>query len=122
MSIEQPASSGSSVVGTLDTGDIQKTRQVAITSLHITLSFLPTYAAQANPTPEQKREGVALARDVLDYMFAHREEFDPRLPSVRAGLRGLEKILTQSEDVHRLTELSDYLAGVEKKMAETQKP
>ena len=55
-------------------------------------------------------------------MLAHREEFDPRLPSVRMGVRGLQKILTQPEDVRRLTELSDYLAGVEKKMGETFKP
>ena len=58
----------------------------------------------------------------MDYMLAHREEFDPRLPSVRMGVRGLQKILTQPEDVRRLTELSDYLAGVEKKMGETFKP
>lgn len=107
---------------TLDTGDIRKTRQIAMTSLHVTLSFLPTYAAQAHPTAEQRQEELALARGVLDYMLAHREEFDPRLPSVMMGVRGLKKILTQPEDVRRLTELSDYLSGVEKKMGETSKP
>ncbi len=107
---------------TLDTGDISKTRRVAMTSLHVTLSFLPTYAARAHPTAEQKQEEVALARGVLEYMLVHREECDPRLPSVRMGLRGLQKLLTQPDDVRRLTELSDYLAGVEKKMGETSKP
>jgi hypothetical protein len=106
----------------LDTGDIRKTRKIVMTSLHVTLSFLSTYAAQAHPNPEQKQEEVALGRDVLDYMLLHREELDPRLPSVRMGVRGLQKILTQAGDVRRLMELSDYLAGVEKKMAETSKP
>ena len=107
---------------TLDTGDVRKTRHVAITDLHVTLSFLPIYAAQAHPTAEQKQEELTLARGVLDYMLVHREEFDPRLPSVRMGMCGLQKILTQPDDVRRLTELSDYLAGVEKKMSETTKP
>lgn len=107
---------------TLDTGDIRKTRQVAMASLHVTLSSLPTYAAKAQPTVKQKQEELALARGVLDYMLAHREEFDPRLPSVRMGVRGMQKILTQPVDVRRLTELSDYLAGVEKKIGETSKP
>jgi len=107
---------------TLDTGDIRRTRQIAITSVHVTMSSLPDLAAKANATPEQKKEELALARDVLDYMIAHREDFNPRLPSVRMGVRGLQKILTQPEDVRRLTELSDYLAGVEKKLAETGKP
>jgi hypothetical protein len=97
---------------TLDTGDIRKTRQVAMTSLHVTLSFLPTCAAQAHPTAEQKQEELALARGVLNYMLAHREELDPQLPSVQMGVRGLQKILTQPGDVQRLAELSDYLAEV----------
>ena len=106
----------------LDTGDIRKTRQIGMTGLHVTLSFLPTFAAQANPTPEQKQEELALARDVLDYMLAHREELDPRLPTVRMGVRGLQKILAEPEDVRRLTELSGYLVSVEKKISETRKP
>ena len=56
------------------------------------------------------------------YMLRHRDDFDPRLPSVQAGLRGMKKILTEADDVRRLTELTDYLTGVEKKMSETQKP
>jgi len=44
-------------------------------------------------------------------MLAHRDEWDSRLPSVQAGMRGLQKILTEPEDVRRLKELSDYLAA-----------
>jgi hypothetical protein len=106
----------------LDTGDIQKTRRVAMTSLHVTLDALADFAAQAHPTTAQKQETVKLAREVLDYMLVHREDYDPRLPSVRVGVRSLQKILTEPDDVRRLTELSAYLAGVEKKMSETQKP
>jgi hypothetical protein len=106
----------------LDTGDIQKTRRVAITSLHVTLDALADLAGQAHPTAEQKDETVKLAREVLDYMLVHREDHDPRLPSVRMGVRGLQKLLTQPDDVRRLTELSDYLAGVEKTMSEITNP
>lgn len=106
----------------LDTGDITKSKHIAVTSLHVTLSFLPIFAAKSHPTAEQKQEELALARDVLDYMLAHREEFDPRLLSVREGVRGLQKIFTQPEDVRRLKELSDYLTEAEKKMSETTNP
>jgi hypothetical protein len=106
----------------LDIGDIRKTRQVAMTSVHMTLSSLSTLAAQAHPTPQQKLEELTLARDVLDCMLAHRDEFDPRLPSVRVGVRSLQKCLTEPEDARRLKELSDYLAGVEKQMSETPRP
>lgn len=105
----------------LDSGDIRKTRQVAMTSLHVTLSFLPLYSAKAHPTPEQKREELTLARDVLNYMEAHREEFDPRLPSVKAGMRGLREILIAPDDARQVTELSDYFAGVEKAPAGSTK-
>jgi hypothetical protein len=105
----------------LDTGDIRKTRQVAITSLHVTLSWLPELAFQAKPTEEQKREEIVLAQDVLDYMLQHKDEFDPRLPSVRVGVRGLQKILIEPDDVRRCKELSDYLA-VKQKMLEANKP
>jgi len=105
----------------LDTGDIRKTRQVAITSLHATLSWLPELAFQAKPTEEQKREEIVLAQDVLDYMLQHKDEFDPRLPSVRVGMRGLQKILIEPDDVRRCKELSDYLA-VKQKMLEANKP
>jgi hypothetical protein len=83
----------------LDTGDILKTRQIGMASLHVTLSSLSRLTTQAHPTPEQKQEELALARAALDYMLAHREEFDPRLPSVRIGVRALQKILTTPDDV-----------------------
>ena len=122
---EQSFADGSVAMTTLqalDTGDIRKTRRVAMTGLHMTLDELSYLDAHLHPTPEQKQEEVKLAREVLDYMLAHRDDFDSRLLSVRAGMRGLQKILTEPDDVRRFTELSDYLAEVEKKMSETQKP
>ena len=107
---------------TLDSGDIRKTRHVGITGVHVTLWNLTSVTTQAKPTPEQKQEEIALARDVLDYMLEHRDEFYPRLGSVRMGVRALQKILTQEDDVRRLTELVDYLAEVEKELKESSKP
>ncbi|HWY74242.1 MAG TPA: hypothetical protein VN281_01425 [Verrucomicrobiae bacterium] len=107
---------------TLDSGDIQKTKRMMTTQLLVTLDGLPDFAAQTHPTPQQKQEEIKLARDILDYMLKHREDLDPRLPTVRLGVRRMQKILSEPNDVRRLTELSDYFAGVEKKMPETQKP
>jgi hypothetical protein len=108
----------------LDSGDIDKARRMAATPILVDLSFLNfcTTRGIVSPTPEQKQEEVKLARDVLDYMLKHREDFDPRVPSVRSGIGAMQKILTEPYDVRRLKELSDYLAGVEKRLSETQKP
>ena len=106
---------------TLDSGDIAKTRNVAEIPLFVDLDVLPYFAARGHPAIEQKQEMVALARQVLDYMLRHRSEWDPRLPSVQAAVRGLQKILTEPEDVRRLQELSDYFVAAEKKL-ETKKP
>ncbi|MGA3284153.1 MAG: hypothetical protein ABSD57_06820 [Verrucomicrobiota bacterium] len=105
---------------TLDSGDIAKTRQVAMVPVFVDLASLPEYAAKSHPTPEQRQQLVALAREALDYMLAHRREFNPLL--LRNGVGGLQKILTQPEDVRRLKELSDYIADVGKKTSETSKP
>jgi hypothetical protein len=108
---------------TLDTGDVAKTRQIAMIPVFVDISSLPAYAAKSHPTPEQRQELVALARDTLDYLLAHRQEFDTQLPSVQMCVRGLRKILTEPEDAPRLQELSEYLAGREKTMSpDTQKP
>jgi hypothetical protein len=122
---EQSLADGSVTMVTLrslDSGDIRKTKQIGMTSLYVTLEILADAAGHAHPTPEQKQEEIALAREVLGYTLLHRGDIDPRLPSVRIGVHALQKILTAPDDVQRLTELSDYLAGVEKKMSDTTKP
>jgi hypothetical protein len=106
---EQYLADGSVTLSTLHTlGDPHKTQQVVVGSLHMTLDALAYLDQKTQPTPEQKQEEIKLARAVLDYMLAHRDDFDPRLPSVQAGLRAMRKILTEPKDVRRLTELSDY--------------
>lgn len=107
---EQYLADGSVTLTTLHTlGDPHKTQQVVVGSLHMTLDALAYLDQRAHPTPEQKLEEIKLAREVLDYMLAHRDDFDPRLPSVQAGVRGLQKILTEPDDIRRLTQLSDYM-------------
>ena len=93
---------------TLDSGDVAKTRQVGFTPVCVDLSSLPYFASKGHLTTEQRQQMVAVAREALDYMLAHRQEFDGRLPSIQACVRGLRKILTEPEDVRRLDELSDY--------------
>jgi hypothetical protein len=105
----------------LDSGDITKARRVAEIPVFVDSVFLPYYAAKGNPTPEQKQQMVALARQVLNYMQRHKTEWDPRLPTVRAAVNGLQKILTGPEDVRRVQKLSDYFAAAERQLKE-EKP
>jgi hypothetical protein len=93
---------------TLDSGDVAKTRQVAMIPVCVDMSSLPSYAAKSDLTAEQKQELISVARGTLDYLLAHRQEFDGRLSSVQMCVRGLRKILTEPEDVRRLDELTDY--------------
>jgi hypothetical protein len=105
---------------TLDSGDISKTRQEVMIPVIVDLASLPDDAARSHPTSEQRQRMVALAREALDYMLAHRQEFHPRLLSM--DMVALQKILTQPDDVRQLTELADYIAATKKKMSETSKP
>jgi hypothetical protein len=93
---------------TLDSGDIAKTRQVAMIPIYVDMASLPDYAAKSHLTAEQTQELTAVARGTLDYLLAHRKEFDGRLLTVQMCVRGLRKLLTEPEDVRKLTELSDY--------------
>ena len=105
---------------TLDSGDISKTRQEAMIPVFVDLASLPDDAANSHPTSEQRQQMVALAKEALDYMLAHRQEFHPRL--LHMDMLALQKILTQPDDVRQLTELADYIAAAEKKMSKTSKP
>jgi hypothetical protein len=100
----------------LDSGDIAKTRKIAEIPVFVDIVGLPSFAAKGHPTPEQKQELVALARHVLDYLQRHRSELDPRLPTIGAAMGGLQKILTEPEDIRRLQELSDYFAAARTKL------
>jgi hypothetical protein len=92
----------------LDSGNIVKARKVAEIPVFVDLVSLPYFAEKGHPTVEQKQEMVSLARQVLDYMSQHRDEWNPELPTIQAALRGIRKILTEPDDVHKLQELSDY--------------
>lgn len=93
---------------TLDSGDVAKTRQVAMIPVCVDIASLQSYAAKRDLTSEQKQKLISVARGTLDYLLAHRQELDGRLPSVQMCIRGLRKILIEPEDVRRLDELSDY--------------
>lgn len=89
-----------------------------MSSLHVTLSILAKSATRFRPLPQQTDEGLTLASDALDYMLKHREELDPRHPTLKIGMQALKQILTDPESVLRVSELSEYLAGVEKRMSD----
>jgi hypothetical protein len=102
----------------LDSGDVSKTRIMGTTPVFEDLDSLRYYSVKgwASPTPEQRQEWKAVASETLDYMLRHKEEWDPRLLSVRDGIRGLGAILSDTEDVRHLSELTNYLSSVEQKM------
>ncbi len=93
---------------TLDSGDVAKARHIAMIPVCVDMAALPDYAAKSHLTEEQRQEWITAARETLDYLLAHRQEIDGRLPSVQMCVRGLRKILTKPAEVQRLTELSDY--------------
>lgn len=49
----------------LDTGDVDKTRRIALFRVNTGLLFLPEIAAKAHPTPAQSQEELTMARDIL---------------------------------------------------------
>jgi hypothetical protein len=104
----------------LDSGDIEKARHVGFVPVYVDILSLPDFASRGHPTVEQKQQMVEVARQALDYMLKHKEEFGPEYMSNM--VRGLRKILTEPEDVRRLQELSDYCAEREKKMSDTPRP
>jgi hypothetical protein len=109
----------------LDSGDIEKTRRLALWELEEEVDSLLFYISKgqppAHPTDEQKKDELTLAKKLLDYMLKHKEEIDPRLPTTRVGIRSLQKILTEPDDVRKCKELSDYFAAKEK-MSDADKP
>jgi hypothetical protein len=106
----------------LDSGDVTKTRSIAIFPVFVNLDSLRYYNIKgwASPTSGQRLEWKILAKETLNYMLQHKDEYDPRLPSVRYGIRGLSAILSESEDIRHLSELTNYLASVEQKMRTNQ--
>ena len=98
----------------MDSGDIAKARRIAEIPVFVDISSLQYFATNGHATPEQKQEMVVLARQVLDYMFLHRSELEPKLPSVQMAMRGLQEIFTEPKDMRRLQELADYFADEKK--------
>jgi hypothetical protein len=107
------------ILRALDEGDIHKVRYAEMMRLLVGLGALASMDEHSQSDPLEKQDEVKLASDTLDYMLAHRDEFDPRLPNVKAGVRAMQEILTRSDDVRRLKELTDHYAEVEKRL---QKP
>jgi hypothetical protein len=108
----------------LDSGDIAKTRSIATIPVFEDLDSLRYYTTKgwASPTQEQRQQWKTLARETLDYMLQHKDEWNPRLLTTRNGVRGLTSILSETDDVQRLSELTNYLASVEQKMGTSKGP
>jgi hypothetical protein len=107
----------------LDSGDVPKTRSMAMAPVLLNLDAVRYYSIKgmASLTAEQRQEWTMMARESLDYMLQHRNELDSRRLDVQAGLR-LRRFLTQPEDVRRVDELSDHLARNAQTRLEAQKP
>ena len=108
----------------LDSGDVAKARKIAVIPVFIDLDGLrySTIKGMVSWTPEQKKEWAEVAKETLDYMERHEDEWDSKRLDVQAGLRGLRQILTESNDVRRIAELSKYLAEREKTKVGLKEP
>ena len=107
-----------------DAGDRAKTREMLMTSVFLSLDNVRSCCVEGmtSLTPNERRDCSTLASQVLDYMLLHKGDWDSRRLDVQAGLRGLRYFLTTPKDVHRLDDLTDYLAAAAKKKSEHQKP
>lgn len=105
---------------TLEAGDAAKAKKMMTNQVLITLHGLQDFIPLTDPTPEQREQEILLAREILAYMLRHREDFDPRLGSVRLGVAAMKRILIEPDDVAQLTELEDYLAGVARTMSQAE--
>lgn len=97
------------VLQALDTGGAEQMRRTALQEANRMLVDLPAVAANAYLTAADTARGTAFARDLLNYELAHKDELAGSGADV--GLIWLKRILTEPEDVRRLTELEGYLAG-----------
>jgi hypothetical protein len=103
------------ILSSLDSGDIDKARKYAELPMLVSAETLPYYAANGHLRFGQKGAMIAMARKVLDYMEMHKNELRSRPNLTRPAVLGLQKTLTDPEEVRRLQELSDYFATEDKK-------
>jgi|ERR1017187_4285607 hypothetical protein len=96
----------------VDSGNTVKARHLLMLPVWMGLdgARFDSVEGLASLTPQERQDWTTLARQTLDYMLLHKDDWDPRLLDVQAGMRGLCYFLTGPEDVRRLKELSDYLA------------
>ena len=108
----------------VDSGDTVKARHLLMLSVFMGLDNARSYSVEGSDslTPHEREEWTTLARQTLDYMLLHKDDWDLQLLDVQAGMRGLRYFLTKPEDVRRLNELSDYLTAAEKQKSENAKP
>lgn len=100
----------------LDKGQIDRARRIALIQPSLALDFARFYCSRGHISlpAEQKREWTNIARQTLDFMLRHPDEWDPADLSIQAGVRGLKYFLTDLHDVPQLKELVDRLAAREK--------
>ncbi len=105
------------VLQALDAGGVEQARQVALLHANRMLIDLPSVTANAHLTQEDRMQGMAFAKAVLNYELIHKDELDGR-SGADDGLKWLKQVLTEPEDVRRLAELEDCLARADYKIRE----
>jgi hypothetical protein len=108
----------------LDSGDVARTRRVAMVPLFLNLDAArySEVKGMISLPQSQKEEWTRLARETLDYVSEHKDEWDPRLLDFQAGMRGMRYFLTHPEEARRLDEITAHLARIEERKSEVQKP
>jgi len=105
------------VLEALDAGGAGQARSAALRDANGMLVNLPSVAADAHLTPEERAQGTAFARALLNYELMHEEELDGR-SGVDVGVTWLKQIFTEPADLRRVAELEEYLTGANYKLRE----
>jgi len=99
------------IVKQLDAGKAETARKMLLTKVKLVVGFLPVYQKSAKIDAKTLADAKGFAKDVLDYLIAHKDELDPRFIDLQGALVGLAQLLGDDpEQRNRLSGLMDELS------------
>jgi hypothetical protein len=103
------------IVKQLDGGNVVTARNMLLTRIKLVVSFLPVYQKRTKIDAKTLADAKTFARDVLDYLIAHKDELDPRFLDLQWALAGLAQLFDDDPvQSQRLLGLVDELAKKKK--------
>ncbi len=100
------------ILQTLESGDVDKTKQMLRLVLYISASVLPYYEKVAPVTNREKQEAREFAKQFLSYLVTHKDQIDPSLTATITGFRSIHQLLDGEPEQEKLRSLAKEL-GIE---------